>query len=76
MRVRLSLPSVTRCIEHSILHLSLSDLSQVSISSVSLLIALLSYFIGQTEPRILRLVGNGSSLTFNWNVINCIVSEF
>ena len=41
------------CLKHWIFNLSLSGLSQVSLSSLS---ALLAYFVRQTKPKILRLV--------------------
>ena len=53
MFIRLSGPNLSRALN---LHLSLSGQSQVSLRSVSDLEALLTHFIVELEPKILRLV--------------------
>ena len=51
----LSVPWLTFCLEHSILYISFLGLSH-GLPHRSQVSALLDYFVGQTEPKILRLV--------------------
>ena len=58
VRTSVCLPD-EKCSRAHNIHLSLSGQSQVSLRSLS------SYFIGQTEPKILRLVEKRSENTFS-----------